>query len=113
MEVAGPDLAKHCEEWAKAKGNLKQGDFAVTKGAKLKCKKVFHICCPHWTDKDGEKVRIVSMCMSIRLSKYISSDTSELFVYTFFCISLCLFSIQTEISPQPLAMDTKHFSNAK
>lgn len=61
LEVAGPDLAKHCEEWAKAKGNLKQGDFAVTKGAKLKCKKVFHICCPHWTDKDGEKVRIVSM----------------------------------------------------
>ena len=49
-------MKSFCEKWIKDKGQVKDGEFAITDGAKLKCKKVFHVSCPRWTPDHGEKV---------------------------------------------------------
>lgn len=61
LEVAGKALENHCEKWVRKNEKVKEGSFAVTDGAKLKCKKVFHLCCPNWNATDGEQVRICNL----------------------------------------------------
>ncbi|XP_028398972.1 protein mono-ADP-ribosyltransferase PARP14-like [Dendronephthya gigantea] len=55
LDEAGSGLKSLCEKWIKDKHQLKERDFAITDGAKLKCKKVFHVSCPRWTADQGEK----------------------------------------------------------
>ena len=51
--AAGEKLQQMCD----LKGNVVVGDFAVTGGANLACKHVFHAVCPDWNGGAGEKVR--------------------------------------------------------
>ncbi|XP_028398976.1 protein mono-ADP-ribosyltransferase PARP14-like [Dendronephthya gigantea] len=53
FDEAGSELKTLCEKWIKEKGVVKDG--AITDGAKLKCKKVFHVVFPRWTLDQGEK----------------------------------------------------------
>ncbi|XP_028416143.1 protein mono-ADP-ribosyltransferase PARP14-like [Dendronephthya gigantea] len=55
LDAAGSVMKIFCEKWIKEKGQVNEGDFAITDGAKLKCKKVFHVSCPRWTTDQGEK----------------------------------------------------------
>jgi O-acetyl-ADP-ribose deacetylase (regulator of RNase III) len=56
LQEAGSEITTFCERWVNNNGQLQEGHFAITGGAKLKCKKVLHVCCPRWTPSDGEKV---------------------------------------------------------
>ncbi|CAB3996938.1 poly [ADP-ribose] polymerase 14-like, partial [Paramuricea clavata] len=56
LQEAGSEITTFCERWVNNNGQLQGGHFATTDGAKLKCKKVFHVCCPKWTPSDGEKI---------------------------------------------------------
>jgi hypothetical protein len=49
-------MATLCEKWIKDNKEVKDGEFAITNGAKLKCRKVFHVSCPTWAADQGEKV---------------------------------------------------------
>ena len=56
LSEAGDKIKQLCEKWIKDNGQVKDGDFAMTDGARLKCKKVLHVSCPTWTADQGEKV---------------------------------------------------------
>ncbi|XP_028398971.1 protein mono-ADP-ribosyltransferase PARP14-like [Dendronephthya gigantea] len=55
LDEAGSALKTFCVKWIEDNGLVNEGDFAITDGAKLKCKKVFHVKCPRWTADQGEK----------------------------------------------------------
>lgn len=61
LKQAGNGLKESCEQWIKENGQLKEGHFAITPGAKLKCRKVIHVVCPKWSADQGEKVCIFNM----------------------------------------------------
>ncbi len=56
LDEAGSNLTSFCEKWIQDNGLVQEECFAITDGAKLKCKKVFHVSCPSWTPDLGEKV---------------------------------------------------------
>ena len=56
LEEAGSKITTFCEKWIKVHGQVQEGNFAVTDGAQLKCKKVLHVSCPSWTADHGEQV---------------------------------------------------------
>ena len=51
--AAGPLLQQEC----RAIGKVDTGDIAVTSGANLKCKNVFHTSCAGWNQQSGEQVQ--------------------------------------------------------
>jgi hypothetical protein len=57
LNEAGIEMKLFCETGRKNNGPLQEGNFAITEGAKLKCRKVFHVCCPNWIVK-GEEVTL-------------------------------------------------------
>ena len=57
LDEAGDRITNFCSKWIKDKGQVQEGDFAITDGAKLKCNKVFHVSCPKWARDSGEKVK--------------------------------------------------------
>ena len=56
MDEAGSRITTYCEKWIKDNGQIQEGNYAITDGGQLKCKKVFHVSCPSWTADQGEKV---------------------------------------------------------
>ena len=51
-DAAGPMLQQECN----VIGKVNTGEIAVTSGANLKCKHVFHTSCAGWNPQSGEKV---------------------------------------------------------
>ena len=49
LEVAGQELAKECNKI----GSLQPGKMASTGPAKLKCKRVYHVCSSSWDNGKG------------------------------------------------------------
>lgn len=53
LEAAGPGL-KSAVRTEAGVAILRYGDVIITKGFKLKCRRVFHAACPMWDDGTGQ-----------------------------------------------------------
>lgn len=64
LSVAGDGLQTDCN--SKYPDGITYGDIAVTGGAKLSCKEVYHVCCKPWSGEQTrqELKRLVNKCLS-------------------------------------------------
>ena len=81
--AGGPKLQEECTQYTQANGDVKEWQFATTRGHKLKCKHVIHTVGDNYSGQGGmaEKVRLSKQVRTCSTCEFFADITMTLFIF--------------------------------